>query len=59
MRIGAAFEPNAAAFYRGVYPLEAGHSWAKRQTIAAVADEYEALFEEAVRRAREPALATA
>jgi glycosyltransferase involved in cell wall biosynthesis len=37
----------------------AGHGWAKRQTIAAVADEYEALFEEAVRRAREPALATA
>ncbi|MCW2986440.1 MAG: hypothetical protein JWR63_4010 [Conexibacter sp.] len=38
MRIGAAFEPNAAAFYRGVYPLDAlarrGHDivWPENDT---------------------------
>lgn len=37
----------------------AGHSWAKRQTISAVAEQYETAFEDAIQRAREPALATA
>jgi glycosyltransferase involved in cell wall biosynthesis len=45
MKIGAAFEPNAAAFYRGVYPLDAlqrrGHEivWPEQNTGKPIIDQ--------------------
>ena len=71
MRIGAAFEPTAAAFYRGVYPLEAmqrrGHEivWPLQNSGEAQVEEFASCdvvyvfrrSEDALRRALAPLVA--